>query len=127
MGIFNTLKKFLKTEVKFDLDGKETTTDLATKLKVTEFLNRYAMLFSANYGLEIPTPSIDPCADDSIDLHWLIEDRKELLINIPKVGNYARFYGDNGIILKDNHHSSIKGALDIRDNNSQWLFLWLIS
>ena len=43
----------------------------------------------------IPVPSIGPCGDGSIDIHWKNEeDELELLINIPEEGQ-ATFYGDN--------------------------------
>lgn len=126
MKLVKSIQEFLNKKFDYDWDGDGAAKITQhNKTKAVKFLTRYAQLL-ANHKIDIPTPSIEPCGDGSIDIHWKMHE-KELLINIPKRGRYATFYGDTYIVSNKISSSRVNGTLDIQENDSEWLFLWLTS
>ena len=95
--------------------------DKTVWLRAVDFVVANALRLWEDRRVVLPTPSIDPGPNGSIDLHWR-PPRRELLLNIPVAEDAAvRFYGDDGA---SGH--VVKGSLDPADDNT-WLMLWLTS
>lgn len=93
--------------------------DQAVWLRAVAFVVAHGVHLWQDRQVVLPTPSIDPGPNGSIDLHWR-RPHRELLLNIP-VGEQdsARFYGDDGAF-----GHVVKGTLDPSADNA-WLMLWL--
>jgi hypothetical protein len=87
--------------------------------RATEFLSRNAQFLWSEHGVRIEAPRIVPVPDGTLDIHWKVAER-ELLVNIPaKVGERAKYYGDDGA-----GHHVVEGDLDTAAAN-HWLLMWL--
>lgn len=64
-----------------------------TWIKAIEFISSYANYLLEEFGKLISTPKIYHGPDGSIDFHWK-KDSYTLLLNIPKDGLDATFYGE---------------------------------
>ena len=114
-------RKILDLEEDWDGDGacayaKETWQKAVFFLRnLIDGLPEYALDIEASEEL---IPEILPGPNGSIDLEWEA-DRFDLLINIPKDGELASYYGD------DYGENQIKGNLNISAPNPAFFFFLL--
>ena len=84
---------------------------------VEAFLIRHSKWLLVGRGMELPAPNILPGGDGTIDLHWK-EQEFEILINVPRTGGTASFYGD------DYRAETIKGTFCV-DTTNTGLMEWI--
>jgi hypothetical protein len=86
--------------------------------RATQFLIQSALELWQRHGRAVPTPSIEPGPQGSIDFHWQLADR-ELLLNLPvDPEGLVDFYGDTADeeAIKGKSHTSTVGP---------WILAWL--
>jgi len=93
-----------------DLDDDERPYSEDVLERAVAFLWRTARWTLSQLGQVIDAPRVLPGSHGSIDLFWSSQDY-ELLINVPKQGTIARFYGD------DRGKLSIKGTVELASSN----------
>jgi hypothetical protein len=114
-------RRILSLEDDWDGEGSKGYSEQAWS-RATGYLRRQARACWLRHGVVIPTPTIGPGPEGSIDIHWQTEFY-ELLVNIPADPAIpASFYGDDYGTL------SIKGTFDPSAEPSGHLALvsWLV-
>ena len=112
-------RKILDLEADWDGDGADAYSQETWQKSVSFLRNLIDRLLRYEIDIEASEeliPEILPGPNGSIDLEWET-DFFDLLINIPKEGERASYYGD------DYGENRIKGNLDILDPNPNFLFL----
>src|SRR5207249_3904112 len=111
-------RKMLEFAQDWDGEGASPIAE-STWQRAANFLRQTASTLWTNYHLRLESPSIEPVADGSIDLHWKLSNR-ELLVNIsPTDEKWADYYGDNKL-----GWNVVKGKFNTHARNL-WLFIWL--
>jgi hypothetical protein len=110
-------QQLLTYEEDWDDEGAKPV-DKKTLDRVIDFLIVQACWLWNHRSTRLPVPSILPCSDGSIDVHWELKDY-EMLMNFIPDQPIVSFYGD------DYGDQVIKGSLAV-DSINEGFLLWLM-
>lgn len=112
-------RRLLELLPNWDDEGAESIHE-STWIRAANFLRKTANRVANAGSIVFPVPTLKPCPDGSIDLHWK-NDLFELLLNIPPISRSAGdFYGESRDGL------TVKGSFQPEIHN-QGIVCWLLS